>query len=224
MKEFYLSKIEADKRDLGLGIEIENLSNGDDFSVRVSDGTLYFYRYENDGALFIKKENVSSLVYPIGLMVSVCEVSQMHFIYEFASQIGVKEIFPFVSDRGGILNYETEKKSLLDSIMKTSIECGRKVPPKVFEAKPIEEAYKKADYEKIYFPYELEKTKTFKDVLEKKPSLLIIGGNSGFSKREKDFILEEMKASTLSIGKAILRVDIASAYSLSVIRSVFDFS
>ncbi len=171
-------------------------------------------QYEAEILDFSKKEVVAKVLsseiskrelpYNIYLAQSVLKPEAEHLLISNAAQLGLKGLYPFISDHSTVkkesIKFKNEKwQKVADEAFK---QCERADLMPVFEISPLEEVLEKFDRENIIiFAEKYENTDILaaaKTVDIKNDILLVVGPEGGFSEKEFEFFKEkEYKMATL---------------------------
>lgn len=137
-------------------------------------------------------------------------------IIQKATEIGVTEIFPLITER-------TEKRRLgkfdrmLSIIMEATEQCGRTKVPELRHPINFEEVI--GNIKNAYIGYEYEGKKflsDYKDLHKEKDVQIIIGPEGGFSQQEIE-LAEKSDAKSFTLGPRILRTETAAISALSLV-------
>ena len=151
--------------------------------------------------------------------------SKMDFIVQKATEIGVKEIYPIITNRTVVkIDNNKKEKNKVDRWNKISEEAAkqskRDIIPKVNSVLSFKEMINiLKDEENILVPYENQEGIGIKDIIKKisnKKIHVIIGPEGGFEEEE----IEELKdigSNTVSLGPRILRTETAGIVALSIL-------
>lgn len=155
----------------------------------------------------------------IVLFQAVCKREKFEFIVQKATEIGVSKVVPFVSQH--VIAKVTENKmERLKSIAQNACkQCERSIPPEI--CKPLEfdkviEQFENFDV--VLFANErADKGEKLTDHLKKAKNIaIIVGSEGGFDAKEKDKFIAA-GATTISLGKRILRCETASVAMMSLV-------
>ena len=149
----------------------------------------------------------------------------MDYIIQKSTEIGVKEIYPLITNRT-IVKIKNKKKeqSKLDRWKTIAEEAAkqskRDYVPKVQRIIDFEEMLKLLNgNQNIIVPYEMEESLSLKDSLNNIKTgkiHLIIGPEGGFEKDEID-LLKSIGGQSISLGPRILRTETAGLVAASII-------
>lgn len=151
--------------------------------------------------------------------------TKMESIIQQNVEIGVKGFIPLVTNRCVVkINDKSKESKKLDRWRKIAHESSkqsrRNIVPFVDNVTTFKELLQKLKNEnaKIIVPYELEDTKTIKEVLADKCEkyYIVIGPEGGFE-LEEILQLKQIGAKIVTLGKRILRTQTAGIVASSVI-------
>lgn len=154
----------------------------------------------------------------IVLFQAITKRDKFEFIVQKATEIGVSKIVPFVSQH--VIAKVTENKmDRLNSIaINACKQCERTIPPQICEPLSFEDVLKTfKDFDVVLFANErAEKSDKTKDLSKAKNIAIIVGSEGGFDAKEKDKFTAA-GATTISLGKRILRCETASVAMMSLV-------
>lgn len=219
-----------DRDDLHHMSKVLRLKSGDE--VDVSDGA----KFEYHGVIEELDQNLATIKILdkqafarepellVSLYQGVPKAGKMEVIIQKNVEEGVHEIIPVFMDRTVVVDKGNFSKKI-DRWQRVSDEavkqCKRGIIPKVRGSVKFNEMISELeDFDLVLFPYENEDDTNIKDVLRnlsEKPKRLaiVIGPEGGFSDSEAD-ALKKMGASTVSLGKTILRTETAGLVALAM--------
>lgn len=130
-------------------------------------------------------------------------------------EIGVSEIYFFTSDYTMLKSFKRERVDM--QVMTSCKQCERSRLVKVNDIIKFEEMIKLlGNYDLVIFAYEDEEKIFNPKILENKQKIaVIIGNEAGFSIKEAEIL--KNKATSISLGKRILRCDTAVTATLSLV-------
>lgn len=152
---------------------------------------------------------------------------KMELIIQKCTELGVKEIVPFISERVVVKlddKSEAKKQERWQKIAKEAAkQSGRQIIPnikKTINLKNIIENLSK--YDIVIMPYECEKEHMIKNVLrninnEVKNIAIIIGPEGGFSDKDVEVLKEANNLQMVSLGPRILRTETAGFITLAMV-------
>ena len=152
------------------------------------------------------------------LFQAVTKREKFEFIVQKATEIGVSKVVPFISQH--VIAKVTENK--MDRLNAIAInackQCERTIPPEISEVKTFDEVlncFKDCDV--VLFANErAEKSDKQKDLMKAQNIAIIVGSEGGFDAKEKDKFTAA-GATTVSLGKRILRCETASVAMMSLV-------
>lgn len=219
-----------DRDDLHHMSKVLRLKAGDE--VDVSDGA----KFEYHGVIEELDQNLATIKILdkqafarepellVSLYQGVPKAGKMEVIIQKNVEEGVHEIIPVFMDRTIVVDKGNFSKKI-DRWQRVSDEavkqCKRGIIPKVRESIKFNEMMAELEsFDLVLFPYENEDDTNIKDVLRnlhEKPKkvAIVIGPEGGFSDSEAD-ALKKMGASTVSLGKTILRTETAGLVALAM--------
>ena len=148
----------------------------------------------------------------------------MDLIIQKATELGVKEIIPVITNRTIVkINDKNKENKKIDRWQKIALEaskqCRRGVVPKISEIITFDEMLLRLNAEEnIIVPYENEKSITMKNILKNVSGNsinIIIGPEGGFEDLEIEK-LSEIKSSIVTLGPRILRTETAGFTAISI--------
>lgn len=175
----------------------------------------------------ISKENIEiKKEHKIILAVSLIKEQKMDFILQKATELGVDEIIPIVTDRT-IIKIDNKKDNKIirwKKILKESTEQShRSKMPELVDIIDLKELIKK-DFDLKMFCNTQEMSKNIKKVLQdnKKSDtiVIVVGPEGGLTNNEIELLINNNYIST-SLGNNILRAETVPLYLLSVINYEF---
>lgn len=158
---------------------------------------------------------------------------KMELIIQKCTEIGVKEIVPFISERVIVKldeKGETKKQERWQKIAKEAAkQSGRQIIPnikKTINLKNIIENLSK--YDIVIMPYECEKDCMIKEVLKNieknvQNIAIVIGPEGGFSENDVEILEKSSNLKKVSLGPRILRTETAGFVTLAMIIYELDF-
>jgi 16S rRNA (uracil1498-N3)-methyltransferase len=161
----------------------------------------------------------------VTLAQSLLKGEKMDYLIQKATELGVKEIIPFLSSRSVPFLEKSRRPKRHHRWEKIAVEaskqCGRGVVPKIESLQDYSDMLQMASTEDLcLIPWEREGIK-LKEVLErskeKRKIFFIIGPEGGFNQSEVD---EAKKAgfTPVTLGRRILRAETASLCLLSILQ------
>ncbi len=154
----------------------------------------------------------------IVLFQAITKRDKFEFIVQKATEIGVSKIVPFVSQHV-IAKVDENKIDRLNTIAVNACkQCERTIPPKIENVKTFDEVLQSfKDFDVVLFANErAEKSDKAKDLKKAQNIAVIVGSEGGFDAKEKDKFTSA-GATTVSLGKRILRAETASVAMMSLV-------
>ena len=192
---------------------------------------------ENDGEFYseileIKKHKMileifklstnSEIINDIFLIFSLVKKNKIDFIIQKATEMGVKKIFPILTERSSIRNINTTR---MYAIAKEASEQSNRISiPEISNLQTIQELLKNWDKNRsILYADEILKINKNLTILNRKnfvKSSLLIGPEGGFSSEENDMLKTYKFVFPISFGETILRSDTAAIVGLSYLNMI----
>lgn len=140
-------------------------------------------------------------------------------IIEKATEIGIKNIFPIISERTIVRKPNIEKYRL--TAIEAVEQCESLTIPNFYPEKNLMDAINSFEGDRIFFADEAGGGNYIKNAVSQndKSIALLIGPEGGFSESERNRILENKKVCPVSLGKRILRADTAVISGLALLQS-----
>jgi len=177
----------------------------------------------------IEKASYKKITMPnIFLACALPKKSKIDYIIEKATELGVSEVVPMVTERTIVKidkkNKNSKQKRWERIALEASKQCGRETLPKVYEAMNFKDAIKLAsdlEYNTRILPCLSEGTKELKEVITNKTEKIavFIGPEGDFTDKEIEYA-ESKGLDTVSLGPLVLRVDTACLFSISAIQTI----
>ena len=192
---------------------------------------------ENDGEFYseileIKKHEIileifklsinTEIINDISLIFSLVKKNKMDFIIQKATEMGVKKIFPILTERSSIRNINITR---MYAIAKEATEQSNRISiPEISNLQTIQELLKNWDKNRsILYADEILKINKNLTILNRKnfvKSSLLIGPEGGFSSEENDMLKTYKFVFPISFGQTILRSDTAAIVGLSYLNII----
>lgn len=167
---------------------------------------------DSSAAVFMFREKIENAREPTKKLIlyqSLIKKDKFEWVLEKATEVGVREIVPVISER-------SEKKSLnkerCASILKEATEqSGRAVIPKLHDVVNFDRALALAETSraKNYFAYEAERENTIRGVGDRAINLFI-GPEGGWSDQEVFAVQRRPTFEIISLGRITLRSETAA--------------
>ena len=158
---------------------------------------------------------------------------KMDLIVQKCTELGVKEIVPFISERVIVKlddKGEAKKQERWQKIAKEAAkQSGRQMVPEIKKAINLKNIIENlSKYDIVIVPYECERELNIKNVLRKleknvKNIAVIIGPEGGFSENDIEILEKFEKTKKVSLGPRILRTETAGFAALAMIIYELDF-
>ena len=184
---------------------------------------------ETASSVLVKVQNISSpqkdSPLKVTLAQSLLKGEKMDFLIQKATELGVKEIIPFLSSRSVPFlekSRRPERRRRWERIaIEASKQCGRGVVPRVESLKDYSEMLQIASPDELrLILWEREGVK-LKEVLEKSEEkekiFFVVGPEGGFSHEEVDEA-EKWGFIPVILGRRVLRAETASLCLLSILQ------
>ena len=154
----------------------------------------------------------------IVLFQAITKREKFELIVQKATELGVSKIVPFVSEH--VIAKVTENKiERLNAIAVNACkQCERTIVPVIDECKTLDQVISSfKDFDIVLFANErADKGDRPKEIVKAKNIAIIVGSEGGFSAKEKDKFTAG-GATTVSLGKRILRAETASVAMMSLV-------
>lgn len=169
------------------------------------------------------RENKSEPPFKVTLFQSVSKGERMDLTIQKATELGVYEIVPVLSERC-VVKLEKDTKGKIDRWQKIALEAsrqsGRGIVPKVTSPMSFSEAIDKIEsFDLALFPWEEETEKGLKSALREfkgEGIALFVGPEGGYEQKEADDAVKK-GALRVTLGPRILRTETAGAAVLAMI-------
>ena len=238
MKRFYVDKSQLNNNQVVLdGSEHNHLKNvlrlneGEEVIVVCGDEFDYICKIskiaKNNTLLEVvsKSENTYNPKADVTVFQALTKSENMSLIVQKLNELGVKTFVPFES-RYITSKDKFNKQDKLQTVANQSVkQCKRSVPMQVEKtlsfAKLVESL---SCFDVVIFANETEKTKNLKDVKisHENKVAIIVGSEGGFSEDEIKEIEKQPNATSVSLGKRILRAETASIALTGVVMYLMD--
>ena len=158
----------------------------------------------------------------LNLFQAILKGNRMDGVISQATQLGVSEIFPVISERTQVRS--TAKVDRWNKIaLESTKQCGRATPPVVSEPVDFQNSFgvrKQSEMKIILYENQSELLGDYMDSLTKPVNSINvhIGPEGGFSKEEIT-LAKENGYIALGLGKRILRAETASVVGLALLQS-----
>jgi 16S rRNA (uracil1498-N3)-methyltransferase len=218
--EIFPNKIvEISKEDRKYIFSVLRLKIGNSIIVIDGKGKSFEAKIIDKNKLEIIEEDKKNIEDPFSLILcqALLKGEKMDMIIQKTTELGVKKIIPFVSERCILKN--TNKIERWRKIAKEASEqSGRNFVPEITDLTNFENLISKIDNGLLFWEKEEKPLiSLIKELDISKPIFLLIGPEGGFS--EKEILnVREKGIKTASLGRRILRAETASIVSLSILN------
>lgn len=170
-------------------------------------------------------ENKTEAPYSVTLFQSVSKGERMDYTIQKTTELGVREIYPVISERVIVKLSGKDVSGKIDRWQKIALEASRQshrgLVPEVKMPIDFEDAIKfaKDNFDLVLFPWEEESEKGLKAALKEfvgKKIAVFVGPEGGYSVDEAKHATEN-GAKSVTLGPRILRTETAGAAVLSML-------
>ena len=178
-------------------------------------------KYETILEIFELSTN-TEIINDIFLIFSLVKKNKMDFIIQKATELGVRKIFPILTERSSIRDINPSR---MVAIAKEASEQSNRISiPEISNLQTIQELLKNWDKNRsILYADEILKINKNLTILNRKnfvKSSLLVGPEGGFSPEENDMLKTYKYVFPISFGKTILRSDTAAIVGLSYLNII----
>ena len=164
----------------------------------------------------------TEIINDIFLIFSLVKKNKMDFIIQKATELGVRKIFPILTERSSIRDINPSR---MVAIAKEASEQSNRISiPEISNLMTIQELLKQWDKKRsILYADEILKLNKNLTILNRKnfvKSSLLVGPEGGFSQEENDMLKTYKYVFPISFGKTILRSDTAAIVGLSYLNII----
>lgn len=155
-----------------------------------------------------QQEDLSKVI----LCFAIIKKENVDLILQKATELGVTEIYPMITDRTVVRGFNMERAKLI--LTEAAEQCERLSVPILYEPMKLSAVLKSlpTEYTPIYLAERSETTqKLSQDII---PAFLI-GPEGGFSSTENQLLLKHQNIKTVHLGQTILRAETAALAVLS---------
>ena len=162
------------------------------------------------------------IINDIFLIFSLVKKNKMDFIIQKATELGVRKIFPILTERSSIRDINPSR---MVAIAKEASEQSNRISiPEISNLMTIQELLKQWDKKRsILYADEILKINKNLTILNRKnfvKSSLLVGPEGGFSPEENDMLKNYKYVFPISFGETILRSDTAAIVGLSYLNII----
>ena len=178
-------------------------------------------KYETILEIFELSTN-TEIINDIFLIFSLVKKNKMDFIIQKATELGVRKIFPILTERSSIRDINPSR---MVAIAKEASEQSNRISiPEISNLMTIQELLEQWDKKRsiLYADEILKKNKNL-TILNRKnfvKSSLLVGPEGGFSAEENDMLKTYKYVFPISFGETILRSDTAAMVGLSYLNII----
>ena len=178
-------------------------------------------KYETILKIFKLSSN-TEFINDIFLIFSLVKKNKMDFIIQKATELGVRKIFPILTERSSIRDINPSR---MVAIAKEASEQSNRISiPEISNLMTIQELLKQWDKKRsILYADEILKINKNLTILNRKnfvKSSLLVGPEGGFSPEENDMLKTYKYVFPISLGETILRSDTAAIVGLSYLNII----
>lgn len=222
--------LKLDKKDINHIINVMRLNVNDQIKL-INNGTIYdaiITKIEKNNVLYeiIKKEESKSLKdYKVIIACSIIKEQKMDYLLQKATELGVDEIIPIISERTIVkVKQASSKIDRWNRIIKESVEQSHRVSIPIIKDIIGLKELSNLEYSIKILCNTNEKSKNIKKVLQDSKKrdtiIIVVGPEGGFTDSEINY-LENSGFISTSLGENILRAETVPLYVLSVINYEF---
>ena len=162
------------------------------------------------------------IINDIFLIFSLVKKNKMDFIIQKATELGVRKIFPILTERSSIRDINSSR---MVAIAKEASEQSNRISiPEISNLMTIQELLEQWDKKRsILYADEILKINKNLTILNRKnfvKSSLLVGPEGGFSPEENDMLKTYKYVFPISFGETILRSDTAAIVGLSYLNII----
>ena len=178
-------------------------------------------KYETILEIF-ELSNNTEIINDIFLIFSLVKKNKMDFIIQKATELGVRKIFPILTERSSIRDINPSR---MVAIAKEASEQSNRISiPEISNLMTIQELLEQWDKKRsILYADEILKINKNLTILNRKnfvKSSLLVGPEGGFSPEENDMLKTYKYVFPISFGETILRSDTAVIVGLSYLNII----
>ena len=178
-------------------------------------------KYETILEIFESSTN-TEIINNIYLIFSLVKKNKMDFIIQKATELGVRKIFPILTERSSIRDINPSR---MVAIAKEASEQSNRISiPEISNLMTMQELLEQWDKKRsILYADEILKINKNLTILNRKnfvKSSLLVGPEGGFSPEENDMLKTYKYVFPISFGETILRTDTATIVGLSYLNII----
>ena len=178
-------------------------------------------KYETILEIFELSTN-TEIINDIFLIFSLVKKNKMDFIIQKATELGVRKIFPILTERSSIRDINPSR---MVAIAKEASEQSNRISiPEISNLQTIHDLLEQWDEKRsILYADEILKINKNLTILDRKnfvKSSLLVGPEGGFSPEENDMLKNYKYVFPISFGETILRSDTAAIVGLSYLNII----
>lgn len=146
---------------------------------------------------------------------------KLDLILEKGTELGIDEFILYPAEYSEIKEISKNREERINSILISAVkQCGRLDMPKV---SIIDNISLLLSYDYSYLYGDLETTNRINtEEITKQDICIVIGPEKGFSKKEKDFLQNKLKAHPININSNILKTETASVATAAICKYLFN--
>ena len=178
-------------------------------------------KYETILEIFELSTN-TEIINDIFLIFSLVKKNKMDFIIQKATELGVRKIFPILTERSSIRDINPSR---MVAVAKEASEQSNRISiPEISNLQTIHDLLEQWDEKRsILYADEILKINKNLTILDRKnfvKSSLLVGPEGGFSPEENDMLKNYKYVFPISFGETILRSDTAAIVGLSYLNII----
>ncbi len=168
--------------------------------------------------LCLKQLREQSKASPLTLMCALIKPARMELLIEKATELGVSDIMPLVTDHCAIRKMNTER--LASHAIEAAEQSERLSVPEIHRLQSLREAITDYKGHILWADESRDQSATLYQTLETNPiSAILIGPEGGFSELEKDYLRTRNNVYPVHMGSLILRAETAGIALISAYQS-----
>jgi 16S rRNA (uracil1498-N3)-methyltransferase len=151
----------------------------------------------------------------LGLAFCLIKPSPLEWMLEKATELGVTDIYPLVSDRTVVRHLKVDKLHIL--LKESTEQCGRLQPPTLYPVQSLA-GFLQQRPSPLGWAYEGRTAPLMRDFPQKDhalPTVWLIGPEGGFSESEVDSLRQSSAVHPVTLGPHILRAETAAVAALA---------